>query len=101
MLARRPKNIKGAMLVAGHEADENAQAQLKAARGLLEPGVPTILMHSNADEFSTPTLRPHFWVPLLRAKEGSSLNDSPVSMSIISLGLACYPLHLIGDPLYD
>ena len=71
LLRRCPNHIVGALLCAGYHTDQNKHEQVEAARALLRPEVPVVIVHTLTDLSSNPELQPSYWDTLLSAPLGN------------------------------
>ena len=85
LFTKFPKNVTGVLLVAGYHTSQEKGHQLQAARDLLKPKVPVIIVHSMTDEFSNPNLHPEYWKTLLNApigRESDQRNENLIMLTI-------------------
>ena len=97
-----PTNLRGVLLAAGFHPEQGADRQLQAARDLLKPRVPVVIVHSLQDFFSNPIIHPDYWNTLLRAPIGAGINDRTDLLTVVTMaGFGHEELKPMGEGLPD
>ena len=76
--------MKGALFVAGYEASNYDDEQLRGARDLLKPTIPCVIVHTTLDEFSTPLSHKIYWGTLLNARLGAGYYDKSDQLVMVT-----------------
>ena len=90
------------VLAAGFHAEQGADRQLEAARSLLKPRVPVVIVHSLQDSFSNPSINPAYWNTLLRAEVGAGIDERTDKLTVVTMRDYNHDeLRQIGEGLPD
>ena len=76
--------------MAGYHTSQEPGHQLQAARDLLKPQVPVVIVHSMTDEFSNPNLHPQYWETLLLATIGDGIGQRNQNLTMVSVPRATH-----------
>ena len=97
-----PTNLRGVVLAAGYHAEQGPDRQLEAARSLLKPRVPVVIVHSLMDSFSNPRNNPAYWNTLLRAEVGAGIDEKTEKLTVVTMRDYNHDeLQQIGEGLPD
>ena len=97
-----PTNLRGVVLAAGYHAEQGPDRQLEAARSLLKPRVPVVIVHSLMDSFSNPRNNPAYWNTLLRAEVGAGIDEKTENLTVVTMRDYNHDeLQQIGEGLPD